>query len=329
MKPWLLIPPKLAHDLAPIGLDLLATFRELETPVWRPFSWNGIEFKNRLGIAGGVDKDGASVESWWKFGAGFIEIGTVTPFAQGPNNGKIIDRDTEREALWNRMGFPGVGAKRVRENLSDLPRPRATPIFMNIGKNRATPNDKAAGDYIACLRELDGLADAWVVNISSPNTTGLRDLFKPAAFRAFLEPLLEERTKLRTRAMLLKLSPDLTDEDLENVVTTASQMGLDGFIATNTTLAREPGMHFSNEGGVSGRPLAARSKATLSKVLQILGSTRKDKLIISAGGVIEPDDVLERLALGADLVQVYAALIFHGPWFFDRVTRRMELPQAK
>lgn len=325
MKPWLLLSPKHAHDLMPIGLQLLSAFRETEIPIWNPLRWRGLEFKNRLGIAGGVDKDGGMIEDWWTFGPGFIEIGTVTPKPQGPNEGRIVDRDIDRRALWNRMGFPSKGAWHVRANLLDLPKERATPIFVNIGKNRTTPNESAANDYIECIDILGDLADAWVVNISSPNTAGLRDLFKPEKFRPFLMAIIEARTmRTQRRApVLLKLSPDLSSEDLEFVVSTSVKLGIDGFIATNTTLAREPGLKFPTEGGVSGQPLANRSKDVLKKLISLLGSARHDLLIVSVGGVMNAEDVQERISLGADLVQVYSTLIFEGPWFFSRVAEFM------
>lgn len=341
-KPWLLLPPKLAHDLAPLGLQVLASFREAKPPVWRTFEWRSIHFPNRLGIAGGVDKDGDRIEDWWALGAGFVEIGTVTPLPQKPNPGRIIDRDLESLAIWNKMGFPGKGMWHVRANLLDLPGAQAAPnangesikrpapLFVNIGKNRMTPNEEAARDYAACIETLSGLCDAFVVNISSPNTKGLRDLFKPEIFRAFLKPVVAARRQSATKdtPILLKLSPDLSDTDLSNVVTEALAMEIDGFIATNTTLERTAKSKFAqaeyaHEGGVSGKPLAARSKVVLSRILQLMGSERSKKLVVSTGGVMTPEDVFERLDLGADLVQVYSALIFHGPNFFRHVARKV------
>lgn len=324
MKPWLLLPPKVAHDLAPFGLQLMAAFRTSSPPAWRPFQWQGLSFPNRLGIAGGVDKDGERIEDWWALGAGFIEIGTVTPRPQDPNPGKIIDRDLNTQALWNRMGFPGKGMWHVRANLMDLPQERPTPIFVNIGKNRDTSNEDAAKDYAACIETLSGYADAFVVNISSPNTSGLRDLFKPDVFGAFLKPVIEARnlSKASKTPILLKLSPDLQDQDLATAVGKAVDLGINGFVATNTTLAREPGTIFPTEGGVSGKPLANRSKETLGKLIQFLGTSRPGKLIVSAGGVMSADEVFERLDMGADLVQVYTALIYEGPRFFLHVAQQ-------
>jgi dihydroorotate dehydrogenase len=193
---------------------------------------------------------------------------------------------------------------------------------VNIGKNRTTSNEDAAKDYVTCMREIGDLADAFVINISSPNTTGLRDLFKPQNFEPFLQEILRARNELASAPpLLLKLSPDLEDEDLENVVRAAVRLKLDGFIATNTTLARTPAMPYPKEGGVSGKPLAQQSKEVLKKLTSLLGADRVGKLIISVGGVMTPEDVMERLTLGADLVQVYTALIYEGPFFFSRVAR--------
>lgn len=321
MRPWLLLPAKLAHDLAPLALEFNWLFGERKTYTWRPFSWRGISFQNRLGIAGGVDKNASQVEEWWMYGPGFIEIGTVTPKPQGPNPGKIISRDNKLEAVWNRMGFPSDGAWSTQENLRDLQRPFHSPVFVNIGKNRNTPNEEAARDYAECMEILAGYADAFVVNISSPNTKGLRELLEPANLRRFLSEVLAARKKCSApqTPVLLKISPDLTDHDLFAIVETAKDLGVDGFIATNTTLARETGSPFPAEGGVSGKPLAARSKAVLKTLVTILGQSRGDTLIVSAGGVMSPQDVFERLDMGADLVQVYSALIFHGPRFFRSV----------
>lgn len=327
-KPWLLLSPKFAHDLAPLGLHALAAFRKPKVYEWQPFEWQGLRFQNRLGTAGGVDKDGGQTRDWWTFGPGFLEIGTVTPKPQGPNEGRIIDRDRANLAVWNRMGFPGMGAERVAGTLARLPERHLTPLFINIGKNRTTANENAARDYIACIDRLAFAADAFVVNISSPNTAGLRELFRPEVFRPFLGSILEARDRARGQhggklPLLLKLSPDLNDEDIARIVSVSCDVGIDGWIATNTTLSREPGSPFPAEGGVSGGPLAERSKAVLKKLLAAAAPHRDGRLIVSAGGVMTPEDVRERIELGADLVQVYSALIYNGPQFFGQVARYM------
>lgn len=328
MKPWLLLPVKVAHDVAPIALRLGAAFQSDEIPKWNPLKWKGLQFPNRLGLAGGVDKDGELIEEWWAYGAGFVEVGTVTPKPQGPNAGKIMGRDLESKALWNRMGFPGSGMRIARENLRDLPQKKRAPVFVNIGKNRDTSNEDAAKDYATCIQTLTGLADAFVVNISSPNTTGLRELLQPKNLQRFLGSVLAAKTKAetdspRTTPVLLKLSPDADNADLKTVVQVACELGIDGFIATNTTLARTHGSPFPPEGGVSGAPLAERSKEVLSLLQSELGANKGDRLLVSAGGVLTPADVRERLSLGADLVQTYSGLIFEGPGFFRQVAKEM------
>jgi dihydroorotate dehydrogenase len=322
VKPWLLLPPQLAHDLAPLGLQVLAAFREPRVEAFNPFNWQGLHFASRLGLAGGVDKNAEQVEDWWTFGPGFIEVGTVTPKPQGANPGPILKRDSTHLALWNRMGFPSHGAEAVKSNLLELPRNRLTPIFVNIGKNRTTATSDAARDYISCIEVIAELADAYVINISSPNTAGLRDLFREENFRPFLLSILDKRSQLKKHVpVLLKLSPDLTSDELRLIVQTAHDVGTDGFIATNSTLERKAGLEFPIEGGVSGKPLADRAKSVLQQVITALGPRRKNSLVISAGGVMTPEDVLQRIELGADLVEVYTTLVFDGPWLFGRVAR--------
>lgn len=310
-KPWFLLPPQWAHDLGPFGLKAYALVQGGPTPEWKPFSWRNLHFKNPLGIAGGVDKNGENLAEWWALGAGFVEIGTVTPRAQEANPGKIMDRDLAHEALWNKMGFPSHGAQEVFFNLQAYDEYK-TPVFVNIGKNRDTDNSEAVKDYLAVMEPLRPQADAFVVNISSPNTKGLRDLQSRDALRDLLGPVVEKAQ----RPTLVKLSPDMNDEALEQALLTAVEVGIDGFILTNTTMSRASGLDFPAEGGVSGRPLASLSKQTLQKSIALLGSRREGKLLVSVGGVMSSEEAFERLQIGADLVQIYSALIFSGPGFF-------------
>jgi dihydroorotate dehydrogenase len=290
---------------------------------WQPRDWRGLHFDNPLGVAGGVDKNASAIQAWWAMGAGFVEVGTVTPRPQGPNPGRIIDRDNTAQALWNGMGFPNAGTERVRRRLALLPRPPRTPIFVNIGKNRDTANEHAAKDYAACARMLAGLADAFVINVSSPNTSGLRDLQSERALRNLLDGVRASvrQTSASQTPLLLKLSPDLSDDLCFAAVDASLMCGIDGWVVCNTTSTREPHSRFPKEGGVSGKPLAARSKHLLTNLTRHLGSARSDRLIVSVGGVLSGRDVFERLNLGADLVQVYSALVFEGPGFFRHVAR--------
>ena len=203
VKPWLWLSPELAHKLGPPVLKTLSRVGPSGPAKWQSMEWNGIHFPNRLGIAGGVDKDAENVNSWQRLGAGVIEVGTITPKPQSGNTPPVIDRDVAHEALWNRLGFPSQGVERVKTRLRKLPRPFAAPVFANIGKNAATPLEDASHDYLFLLKELRGLVDGFVVNISSPNTKGLRELLRPERLREFLGPIL----KAKSEPILLKLSP--------------------------------------------------------------------------------------------------------------------------
>ncbi len=320
-KPWLLLPPQWAHDLGPFGLKIFSLFNSAPTPEWKSLTWNGLHFKNPLGLAGGVDKNAESLDDWWTLGAGFVEVGTVTPRPQSANPGKIMDRELGHQAVWNKMGFPSFGAKEVFYNLRDYEE-KKTPVFVNIGKNRDTANEEASKDYLYLIQYFKPQADGFVVNISSPNTKGLRDLQNKEALTKLLQPLVEASHSAPTKPILLKLSPDLNDESLSEALNVAIDLGIDGFVLTNTTLSRPQGLHFPSEGGLSGAPLKPLACQILQKSLQILGKHRPGKLIISAGGVMTPEDVFERLQMGADLVEIYSALIFEGPGFFRDVAAK-------
>ena len=315
----------MAHDLSPYFLQLYAGLKARRTPTWKSFTWQGLEFKNPLGVAGGVDKDGEQIQAWWNLGAGFIEVGTVTPQAQPGNSGQTMSRNLARQALWNRMGFPSRGAQHMEKNLAPLSEPHLTPIFVNIGKNARTPLETAQDDYLYCLRKLSPYADALVINISSPNTAGLRELLKPQYLHSFLQPLAEANRNEFARPLILKLSPDMSDEELETALEVSLEVGFEGWIFTNTSTGLREGLAFPKEGGVSGGPLALCAKNKLKKALEVLGPRRRGKLLISCGGVLSPEDAFERLELGADLVQVYSALVFCGPSFFQQVAKQAAL----
>lgn len=339
-KPWLALPPKLAHDLAPIGLELYsALFGSSHSTTWMPFDFSGLHFSNRLGIAGGVDKNAELCSAFQRLGAGFVEVGTITPLPQTSNPGKIIDRDLESMALWNKMGFPSHGMDEAYYNLKKFidseikpenkTSPSRVPVFVNVGKNRSTSNEDAHKDYVKCIERLSPVADAFVINISSPNTSGLRDLLKPENLERFLAPIMAGRTKKNGTAkpFFLKVSPDLSSSELNQATQIALDQGFDGFIVTNTTLSREglgpeAKARFSAEGGVSGRPLRQLSLNALETVLKSVAKQNQKKLVVSAGGVMTPEDVFERIKSGADLVQIYSALVFEGPGFFKQVAKR-------
>jgi dihydroorotate dehydrogenase len=347
MKPWLWLPAQLSHDLAPFGLELAALATAPVDADVRSFTWKRkgrqIFFRNPLGIAGGVDKDGRQISGWRHFGAGFVEIGTVTPLAQKPNPGKIMARESLTESLWNRMGFPSPGAHATRllvrdwrvkeaQRSNEMGQDVRFPIFINIGKQRDTSLEKAHEDYSALIetfmdssRAIEGraLADAFVINISSPNTKGLRDLFSHDRLRSFLSPVADTLQRFQIPG-LLKLSPDMDEETRHSCWSFISELALDGLIATNTTAARPVGFsHLPIEGGLSGAPLTTRSRDFLKTALEELGPRRAGLLVVSAGGVLDGEEARLRLDLGADCVETYSGLVFNGPRFFQRALKQL------
>lgn len=324
MRPWLWLPAQLAHDLSPIYLKMRGSLIGPRIFSLRPRTWRNLEFKNPIGIAGGVDKSGACVPGWWSLGAGFVEVGTVTPRAQLANSGKIIGRDLDTQALWNKMGFPNNGMQNLMSSLEKI-KPYATPVFVNIGKNRDTANENAVNDYVTLVNGLNEVADAFVVNISSPNTKGLRDLQASEQLRSLLVPVIQA-SRNYSRPVLLKLSPDLSESDLKQTLDTSLECGIDGWILTNTTLSRSPHSKFpATEGGVSGAPLKQLSRSALQTAVNHIGNSKGDRLIVSVGGILSSEEVKIRLDLGADLVQIYSGLIFNGPGFIQSCVKELRL----
>lgn len=323
-KPWLWLPSQWAHDLSPLALPTISNCLPCEDNQWQSLQWKNLTFSNPMGIAGGVDKTGKSLRAWEKLGAGFLEVGTVTPEPQGPNPGKIMDRNIPQQSLWNKMGFPNSGVKVLIENLKKF-EDRKVPLFINVGKNRWTTNEDAYKDYSRCIRESHTYADAFVINLSSPNTEGLRDLQDEKYLNGFLNSVLETAKEVcPEKPVLLKLSPDMVDDSLFLTLQTSSSY-VDGWIITNTTKQREANSPFPlDQGGVSGAPLKKLSFETLQKVVNFLGSNKKNKIVVSAGGVLTPSDVKDRLVAGADLVQTYSGLVFEGPLFFQKCLRELK-----
>ncbi|MBX7230541.1 MAG: quinone-dependent dihydroorotate dehydrogenase [Bdellovibrionales bacterium] len=321
MRPWLWMPTSWSHKLSPLAINLYGRMWDYQTLTWMPFSWRGLDFTNRLGIAGGVDKNATQIGGWWSLGAGFVEIGTVTPLAQAGNMGKRVDRDIPAQALWNRLGFPSLGVDYVAEKLANIYKPHFTPIFANIGKNQATPLELAHEDYTRCINKLHGLVDAFVINISSPNTKGLRNLLDEKYLENFLKFIKEKLPQGFATPLLLKLSPDMTIQELEVVLNVSLLQGIEGWILTNTSSSSNSrkNLSFPEEGGVSGRPISEVSRGFLKSTMDILGDRRSGKLIVAVGGVLSEEDVFDRIDLGADLVQVYSSLVFNGPFFFRKV----------
>jgi len=328
-RPWLWLPSQLAHDLSPFVLPLLSCVQTSFNKKWKPRQWRGLQFSNPLGIAGGVDKNGYCLTAWSRLGCGFLEVGTVTPEPQGPNPGTIMARDFSYQALWNKMGFPNSGmsalAKVLQAKKSKLP----LPLFVNVGKNRWTDNKSAFKDYSHCVQGLAAFADAFVINLSSPNTEGLRDLLSESELLAFLSSLRNEcHGKDEKKPFLLKLSPDM-DEQTLLMVFEISKPFVEGWILTNTTKSRADGLKFPKEsGGVSGQPLKELSIQSL-RLAAPIKKRNPEKLLVSVGGVATAQDVCERLELGADLVQVYSSLVFGGPFYFKRIIKDLQLLESQ
>nr|WP_205267755.1 quinone-dependent dihydroorotate dehydrogenase [Mycolicibacterium sphagni] len=267
----------------------------------------GVRFPGPLGLAAGFDKDGLGLNTWEALGFGYAEVGTVTAQAQPGNPQPRLFRLPEDRALLNRMGFNNHGAGQLALQLARH-HPEA-PIGVNIGKSKVTPPELAADDYRASARLLGPLADYVVVNVSSPNTPGLRDLQAVESLRPILSAVLEETTT----PVLVKIAPDLSDEDVDAVADLAVELGLAGIVATNTTISRvglrTPGVDDLGAGGISGAPVARRALEVLRRLYGRVGS---DLVLISVGGIETADDAWERITAGASLLQGYTGFIYGG-----------------
>lgn len=290
----------------------------------------GLDFPNPIGLAAGFDKDGKHIEGLACLGFGFIEVGTVTPLAQEGNPRPRLFRLPLDRALINRMGFNNEGLDALVGRLRRLrARNRLGGLVIggNIGKNKATPNEQAADDYVRCFEALFPYVDYFAVNVSSPNTPGLRDLQEKEPLTRLLALLQEKnRAMPQPKPLLLKIAPDLTDGQLDDIADIARTVGLAGVIATNTTIART-GLAESpariaeiGAGGLSGAPVRERSTAVVRFLRQRLGS---DFVIIGVGGVDSPESAAEKLEAGADLVQVYTGFIYEGPGLARKVLAKM------
>jgi len=329
------LDPETAHHLTlqlmriggiqPINSVLRMSYSAPEKPV-EAF---GLTFKNPVGLAAGYDKDGIAVRGLSALGFGHIEVGTVTPRPQPGNPKPRVFRLVEDEAVINRMGFPGKGAKYVRDNLSAFSdRPRSVVYGLNLGKNKNTPLGEAASDYITLMQTFAPLADYLTINISSPNTVGLRRFQGREMLEKLLKKIAVERIRttgqspLQTIPILVKLAPDLIDDELDDALGVILDTGMDGVIATNTTLARDGlrSRHREETGGLSGSPLRGRSEAMLEKIVRRVDGRVP---IVSVGGIMSPEDAKRRLDMGATLVQIYTGLIYRGPSLVKAILRAL------
>ncbi|WP_256007553.1 quinone-dependent dihydroorotate dehydrogenase [Pedobacter deserti] len=313
------------HEHFPLGKTILrssfdVSIKGLEREVF------GIRFRNPVGLAAGFDKNGEYIEALSDLGFGFIEVGTVTPLPQPGNDKPRMFRLEEDAALINRMGFNNKGVDTLAERLRIL-KAKNTGIVIggNIGKNKNTPNEEATSDYIKCFDRLFDVVDYFVVNVSSPNTPGLRALQEKEPLMELLNTLQQRNRKNDiSRPILLKIAPDLTDEQLDDIVEIVLETKIAGVIATNTTIDRN-GLYASDTvkkevGGLSGKPLASRS----TEVIRYLSSKSNRAFpIIGVGGIHSPEDAKEKLDAGASLVQLYTGFIYEGPGLIKAICKSL------
>jgi dihydroorotate dehydrogenase len=336
-RPFLFhLDPETAHELALPSFRLLHRLGVAGLP-GRPIPGPrvkamGLEFPNPVGLAAGLDKNAEFIDALAAFGFGFLEVGTVTPRPQPGNPRPRMFRLPEREAIINRMGFNSAGVERLVENVR---RARYDGILgINIGKNFDTPNERAADDYLACLERVYPLASYVTVNISSPNTKGLRELQKGNELAGLLGHLAKARDRLarshkRRVPLTVKIAPDLSDEQVTAIGDALLSFGIDAAIATNTTVSRmgvEGLPHAGEAGGLSGAPLRPLATAVLGK----LGAAVQGRLpIIGVGGIMSAADAAEKLATGATLVQVYTGLVYRGPALVREIVQGLAAPTSR
>ncbi|MDB5969488.1 MAG: quinone-dependent dihydroorotate dehydrogenase [Hydrocarboniphaga sp.] len=308
-----------AHE---VTLDLFKHFPTLSTAPFAAAAVDdtvellGLRFRNRVGLAAGLDKNGACLRAWDRLGFGFVEIGTITPRPQPGNPRPRMFRLTEQRALINRLGFNNLGVDALLRNVAAAG--FSGVLGINIGKNADTPIENAVDDYRLCLQKVYSAAHYVTVNISSPNTRNLRDLQDESRLRALLTELVTAAAALAQQhgkrvPLLVKIAPDVSEEQLDGIVAAAHESGIDGLIATNTTIERaavQGSPHAGEAGGLSGAPLLMKSTDTLRRLRAKLD---KDFVLVGVGGVMSAADAKLKREAGADLVQIYSGLIFEGP----------------
>jgi dihydroorotate dehydrogenase len=321
IKPLLFqLDAELTHDLTLKTLKFAEKSGILncypKAPICAPRQVMGLTFPNAIGLAAGLDKNGAVIDGFSKLGFGFIEVGTVTPRPQPGNPRPRLFRVPEVQGIINRFGFNNLGVDNLVENVEAAK--YSGILGINIGKNFDTPNERAVDDYLICMQKVYAHASYITVNISSPNTKNLRDLQAAEALSSLLASLKLEQQKLAEKhgkyvPITLKIAPDLTQEQVIEIADLLMQHKIDGVIATNTTLAREAvkGMQHAEEtGGLSGAPVRIQSTIVIQQLSQQLQGALP---IIGVGGILTSADAVEKIAAGADLVQVYSGLIYQGP----------------
>lgn len=314
-----------AHELTLEGLaagsrlGLMSVFSPKISDL--PVSVMGIDFPNPVGLAAGLDKNASAIDGLAALGFGFVEVGTVTPRPQPGNPKPRLFRLPAAQAIINRMGFYNKGVDHLIENVKKAK--FSGVLGINIGKNFDTPVEDAASDYIKCMQKVYPFASYIAVNISSPNTPGLRDLQYGESLNQLLSALKEEQIKLQALhgkyvPLAVKIAPDMDEEQLKDVAHYVLEQKMDAVIATNTTLSRQgvEGLEYADEaGGLSGAPVKQKSTQTIADLYAILGDQVP---IIGVGGISDGEDAIEKLAAGAKLVQIYSGLIYQGPGLIKR-----------
>ena len=329
-----LFDPEKIHDFIFSSIRNLFKIPGLKSIVKSSYSSNnpklekelfGLKFKNPVGLAAGFDKDAKLFNELSAFGFGFIEIGTLTPMSQDGNPKKRMFRLPKDSGLINRMGFNNGGVKeaveRLKRNNSEI------IIGGNIGKNKVTPNENAVDDYVICFNELHAHVDYFVVNVSSPNTPNLRALQDKKPLTEILNRLMDlNKEKSAQKPILLKIAPDLTDSQLDDIIDIVADTKIDGIISSNTTIARDNLETDNNRlkkignGGLSGKPLTKRSTEVIRYLAQ---KSNKAFPIIGVGGIHSAEDALEKLEAGADLVQIYTGFIYEGPSLIKKINKEI------
>jgi dihydroorotate dehydrogenase len=354
-RPFLFgLDPEAAHELTlgslarTQGTPLQCLYAQ--TQVADPISLAGLTFPNRVGLAAGLDKNARCIDAWGAMGFGFIEVGTVTPLAQPGNPKPRIFRLPQAQALINRLGFNNEGLEtfvanvqksKLRQAKSRMNADDAAPLAqknfaekhplilgLNIGKNASTPIEQANDDYVAALRGVYAHADYVTVNISSPNTQNLRALQSDAALESLLTALAAERERLQAQhgkrvPLFIKIAPDLDDAQIDWIARALPAHGMDGVVATNTTIGREAvaGLrHASETGGLSGRPVFDASNRVIARLRSALPPSFP---IIGVGGILSGSDAVAKIKAGADVVQIYTGLIYQGPALVSQVARAL------
>ena len=322
LKIFKLLPPELAHSISLNSLNLLYRLNLLslfsqKIPTNNEFNFLGMTFKNRLGTAAGLDKNGDFIDSLGELGFGFLEVGTVTPIAQKGNPKPRVFRAYKNKAIINRLGFNNKGINYLVENLKK--RKYKGIIGVNIGANKASKGSERVNDYLICLEKVHKYADYITINISSPNTPNLRDLHNKDHLNDLIVSIDKKVNEINTKIpIFLKISPDESDEILNNIIELIEHSSISGIVATNTTIDKSI---ISNEklrkieGGLSGKPLREISTSKIS----YLKTKNKDLNLIGVGGVMNKEDYQSKIDSGASLVQIYTGFIINGPGVVHKI----------